>query len=131
MADRTMNSFAPVQDVAYVYAEDIDGNQVKISKANLMEEVGLFKFYGIIKSGESIVLPSNGGIVAVQCASNSHYKACAVMNTDNSGTVLIPEQYIKFFSEIVNKICVLRVSEKWIIKNTFNTNVVVSVFFIG
>lgn len=31
--DRPMNSFATVTDAAYVYVEDVDGNQVKINKS--------------------------------------------------------------------------------------------------
>lgn len=35
--DIEMNNFATVQDAAYVYAEDANGNQVKMLKANLVE----------------------------------------------------------------------------------------------
>lgn len=38
--DRPMNGFNPVQDAAYIYAEDVNGNQVKIKTGDLANILG-------------------------------------------------------------------------------------------
>lgn len=43
--DRFMNDFAAAMDAAYMYAEDINGNQVKIKKSDLLS--GLFQDRGV------------------------------------------------------------------------------------
>lgn len=53
--DRPMNNFATVQDAKYMYAEDADGNQVKLLKADLVE---------LIRKNMPVATPEQNGLMS-------------------------------------------------------------------
>lgn len=131
--DIRMNNFVTVADASYAYIEQVDGGQGKISTTKLMENGGIFKFYSNIKAGSSIELPFKGGLIIVQNASVVHGKACAIIDSSGTGSILVAQNYINFFSEVSNKINIYNtgIGTKYIVKNSLNIDSVVSVIFIG
>ena len=92
MADRKMNSFLEVTDTAYIYGEFSDGSQIKISKSDLAEIIGIYSFFGEIKGGEQIELPYTDGLIIIQSASNVHDKSLAIVTGGNYGNIMIPNE---------------------------------------
>lgn len=133
MADKSMNSFPTVTNSKYVYVESADGSQGKIILNKIMENSGFFKFYGVIESGESVVLPYISGIIIVQNASSTHGRACAILNSNNSGVILAPFVDITFFSDMEDNICIFNTGDNtnYIVKNNKAERRTVSIIFIG
>lgn len=127
-----MNTFSIVTDAAYIYTENSDGGQGKISKEKLMQVEGIYRFEGILASGVQIELPYTSGILIIQNASSSHDKALAVLYGSGNGTVLVPNTWINFFSLIDGKICVVNSGEttNYIVKNMIGVDRFVSLTFI-
>lgn len=133
MADRKMNEFALVRDAAYLYGEGADGNQVKIEKEGVMQNIGLWRKYFRIIAGRKEELPYSSGLIIAQVASFTHGKAIGVVQGNNTGALLQGDPQISFFSDTPGKICVLNQGENtcYIVKNNFGVDVTVSVIFIG
>lgn len=64
MSDKKMNDFPAAADGAFVYAEDANGNQIKISKADLASVVAeLLNSKSDV--GIKTILPNNGNIAKI------------------------------------------------------------------
>ena len=67
MSDKKMNDFPAAADGAFVYAEDANGNQIKISKADLASVVagllGIFSKTVYLQNGESYNLKKGYGLL--------------------------------------------------------------------
>lgn len=131
--DIKMNAFPVATDVAHVYIERVDGSQGKIETAKFRENNGIFRFYGNIKADSSMELPFQSGLIIVQNASAVHEKACAIIDSSGSGSILVAQSYINFFSEVSNRINILNTGENanYIVKNTFSSDRTISIIFIG
>lgn len=97
--DIEMNSFTPVQDAAYVYAEDANGNQVKIKKNDL---VGLFKNIYLSRThiiGDTPLSTANEcGCYFVRQSSDSPYPYAMLMvdKAESQGFIIIRQEIFDY-----------------------------------
>lgn len=127
------NEMTSVSSVDYVRA--LKGkDSVLVTPADLSKASGVIRFYERIEPNTSVYLPFSSGLILVQNASHSVKRALAVIDTGNSGTVLVPYPNIEFFSASNdNRICILYDSDagKYRVKNTFSTSQLVIINLIG
>ena len=127
------NEMTPVSSVDYVRA--LKGkDSVLVTPTDLSKASGVIRFYERIGPNTSVYLPFSSGLILVQNASHSVKKALAVIDSENSGTVLVSYPNIEFFSvSNNNRICILYDSDagKYRVKNTFSTSQLVIINLIG
>ena len=127
------NEMTSVSSVDYVRA--LKGkDSVLVTPTDLSKASGVIRFYERIEPNTSVYLPFSSGLILVQNASHSVKKALAVIDSENSGTVLVSYPNIEFFSvSNDNRICILYDSDagKYRVKNTFSTSQLVIISLIG
>ena len=94
MADKQdikMNSFAQATDAAYIYAEAVNGSQVKIKKSDLFTSV--FAYKGLLREDKDLNTISENGIYYSANALNSPERVTGLllhyMETDMASQILI------------------------------------------
>ena len=120
MADKRMNTFTQAAEVEYVYAEDTNGNQVKIKKNDLIREK-----YFYMEVNQEIDLGFNtsallcikapqitGSLAVVLVTSNSVYFS----EISNNNSVYV------FTKDIPDKVCIYKTEEYGNIKVKNLTN---------
>ena len=127
------NEMTSVSSVDYVRA--LKGkDSVLVTPTDLSKASGVIRFYERIEPNTSVYLPFSSGLILVQNASHSVKKALAVIDSGNSGTVLVSYPNIEFFSvSNDNRICILYDSDagKYRVKNTFSTSQLVIISLIS
>ena len=117
------------------YVRGMNGkNSVLVTPTDLSKASGVIRFYERIEPNTSVYLPFSSGLILVKNASHSEKRALAVIDSLNSGTVLVPDNGIEFFSvSNDNRICILYDSDagKYRVKNTFSTSQLVMINLIG
>lgn len=109
-------------------------DSVLVTPTDLSKASGVIRFYEWIKPNTNVYLPFSSGLILVENVSHSEKKALAVIDSLNSGTVLVPDNGIEFFSvSNDNRICILYDSDagKYRVKNTFSTSQLVMINLIG
>ena len=117
------------------YVRGLKGkDSVLVTPTDLSKASGVIRFYERIEPNANVYLPFFSGLILVQNASHSEKRALAVIDSLNSGTVLVPDNGIEFFSvSNDNRICILYDSDagKYRVKNTFSTSQLVIINLIG
>ena len=117
------------------YVRGLKGkDSVLVTPTDLSKASGVIRFYERIEPNTNVYLPFSSGLILVQNASHSEKRALAVINSLNSGTVLVPDNGIELFSvNNDNRICILYDSDagKYRVKNTFSTSQLVIINLIG
>ena len=109
-------------------------DSVLVTPTDLSKASGVIRFYEWIEPNTNVYLPFSSGLILVENASHSEKRALAVIDSLNSGTVLVPDNGIEFFSvSNDNRICILYDSDagKYRVKNTFSTSQLVIINLIG
>ena len=130
--DIAMNAFQIVTDADYVYVEK-GNNQGKITVGDLKQQMGIYRINTTIPAGGQIEIPYSSGLIMIQDASTNLIKAIAILQSNNSGTVIVPAVSINFFSEVDNSICVKNTGDntKYIVKNTYTISKTVVLTYIN
>ena len=89
MSDKKMNEFPTAADGAFVYAEDANGNQIKISKADLASVVA-----GLICI-ESDITDANDFIYPFASVATSQIKSVAHLPVNGWGYLMVIRQAYK------------------------------------
>ena len=109
-------------------------DSVLVTPTDLSKASGVIRFYEWIEPNTNLYLPFSSGLILVENVSHSEKRALAVIDSLNSGTVLVPDNGIEFFSvSNDNRICILYDSDagKYRVKNTFSTSQLVIINLIG
>ena len=109
-------------------------DSVLVTPTDLSKASGVIRFYEWIEPNTNVYLPFSSGLILVENVSHSEKRALAVIDSLNSGTVLVPDNGIEFFSvSNDNRICILYDSDaaKYRVKNTFSTSQLVIINLIG
>ena len=109
-------------------------DSVLVTPTDLSKASGVIRFYEWIEPNTNVYLPFSSGLILVENVSHSEKRALAVIDSLNSGTVLVPDNGIEFFSvSNDNRICILYDSDagKYRVKNTFSTSQLVRINLIG
>ena len=109
-------------------------DSVLVTPTDLSKASGVIRFYEWIEPNTNVYLPFSSGLILVENVSHSEKRALAVIDSLNSGTVLVPDNGIEFFSvSNDNRICILYDSDagKYRVKNTFRTSQLVIINLIG
>ena len=109
-------------------------DSVLVTPTDLSKASGVIRFYEWIEPNTNVYLPFSSGLILVENVSHSEKRALAVIDSLNSGTVLVPDNGIEFFSvSNDNRICILYDSDagKYRVKNTFSTSQLVMINLIG
>lgn len=109
-------------------------DSVLVTPTDLSKASGVIRFYEWIEPNTNVYLPFSSGLILVKNVSHSEKRALAVIDSLNSGTVLVPDNGIEFFSvSNDNRICILYDSDagKYRVKNTFSTSQLVIINLIG
>ena len=109
-------------------------DSVLVTPTDLSKASGVIRFYEWIEPNTNVYLPFSSGLILVENVSHSEKRALAVIDSLNSGTVLVPDNGIEFFSvSNDNRICILYDSDagKYRVKNTFSTSQLVIISLIG
>ena len=109
-------------------------DSVLVTPTDLSKASGVIRFYEWIEPNTNVYLPFSSGLILVENVSHSEKRALAVIDSLNSGTVLVPDNGIEFFSvSNDNRICILYDSDagKYRVKNTFRTSQLVIISLIG
>lgn len=116
--ENEMTSVSSVDYVRGLKGED----SVLITPSSLMKQRGILHTSVSLSAGEQYELPYNSGLIMIQNASYTLGKALAILFGTGSGNVITPNDSINFFSEVENKICVIKrgSSARYVIKNTMN-----------
>lgn len=125
------NEMTSVSSVDYV--RGLKGkDSVLITPSSLMTQRGILHTSFSLSPGEQYELPYGSGLIMIQNASYTLGKALAILFGTGSGNVITPNDSINFFSEVENKICVIKSgsSAKYVIKNTNNIAQIVAFTFI-
>lgn len=125
------NEMTSVSSVDYV--RGLKGkDSVLVAPNDVLEGGGFFRLEKNLEPGETYELPYVAGLIMVQNASYTLGKALAILFGTGSGNVITPNDSINFFSEVENKICVIKSgsSAKYVIKNTNNIAQIVAFTFI-
>lgn len=115
------------------YVRGLKGkNSVLVTPSSLMTQRGILHTSFSLSPGEQYELLYGSGLIMIQNASHTHEKAVATLCADGSGTVIVPSIIINFFSEVENRICVLKNKDdaKYVIKNTMDKSQIVAFTFI-
>ena len=114
MADKRMNTFTQAAEVEYVYAEDTNGNQVKIKKNDLIREK-----YFYMEVNQEIDLGFNTSALLCIKAPQITGSLAVVLVTSNS--VYFSSVYV-FTKDIPDKVCIYKTEEYGNIKVKNLTN---------
>ena len=109
-------------------------DSVLVTPTDLSKASGEIRFYERIEPNTNVYLPFSSGLILVENVSHSEKRALAVIDSLNSGTVLVPDNGIEFFSvSNDNRICILYDSDagKYRVKNTYSTSQLVIINLIG
>ena len=92
MADKKMNDFPTAADGAFVYAEDANGNQIKISKADLASVVAGLVIQEVYISTNEITITLPYGIYMISDNKENRSSVCFIYTANyGSGFLLEPK----------------------------------------
>lgn len=131
ITDMKMNDFAPAADADYLYAQNSNGDQVKILKSDVAQMIGCFYKLVPLSPGEEYTLPYSNGIIMVQNASLEHLSAIASIRSDNNGSILTSSVSVNFFSKVDGKINVFNTgtNTRYVVKNSTSNSQNIAIRF--
>ena len=116
------------------YVRGLKGNNsVLVRPEDLMKQGYVYHRNLTLSAGEQYELPYSSGLIMIQNSSHTHDKAVATLFGGGSGTVIVPQGDINFFSEVSGKVCVFNTgtNTKYVVKNTKGSSTGVILTFIG
>lgn len=116
------------------YVRGLKGkDSVLVRPEDLMEQGYVYRRNLTLSAGEQYELPYSSGLIMIQNSSHTHDKAVATLCGGGSGTVIVPQGDINFFSEVSGKVCVFNTgtNTKYVVKNTKGSSTGVILTFIG
>lgn len=136
MSDKKMNDFPTAADGAFVYAEDANGNQIKISKADLASVVaGLLGVkqieIKIAPGADYIIQNSNVKAIVLLTFAGTNVLSLSVWHRNTLSSIIAEHQYYSIGTTTEGTLCLNKNgSNNFVISNKMDTETTVRIGMI-